>query len=67
VSLLKALRYFLREALVNLARGWKVSLLAILTITVSLLVGGAFLLVSRNLLASWSAGGERPGGHLSAT
>ena len=52
MSLLKALRYFLREALVNLARGWKVSLLAILTITVSLLVGGAFLLVSRNLLAS---------------
>jgi len=52
VSLLKALRYFFREALVNLARGWKVSLLAILTITVSLLVGGAFLLVSRNLLAS---------------
>ncbi len=52
MSLLKALRYFLREALVNLFRGWKVSLLAILTITVSLLVGGAFLLVSRNLLAS---------------
>jgi cell division transport system permease protein len=52
VSLLKALQYFLREALVNLVRGWKVSLLAILTITVSLLVGGAFLLVSRNLLAS---------------
>lgn len=52
MSLFKALRYFFREALVNLARGWKVSLLAILTITVSLLVGGAFLLVSRNLLAS---------------
>ena len=52
MSLLQALRYFLREALVNLTRGWKVSLLAILTITVSLLVGGAFLLVSRNLLAS---------------
>jgi cell division transport system permease protein len=52
VSFVKALRYFLREALVNLARGWKVSLLAILTVTVSLLVGGAFLLVSRNLLAS---------------
>jgi len=52
VSLLKALRYFFHEAVVNLARGWKVSLLAILTITVSLLVGGAFLLVSRNLLAS---------------
>lgn len=52
MSLFQALYYFFREALVNLVRGWKVSLLAILTITVSLLVGGAFLLVSRNLLAS---------------
>jgi cell division transport system permease protein len=52
VSLFKALRYFVGEALINLVRGWKVSLLAILTITVSLLVGGAFLLVSSNLLAS---------------
>jgi cell division transport system permease protein len=52
VSLFKALRYFVGEALVNLIRGFKVSLLAILTITVSLLVGGAFLLVSSNLLAS---------------
>jgi len=52
VSLFQALRAFFREALINLIRGWKVSLLAILTITVSLLVGGAFLLVSRNLLAS---------------
>jgi cell division transport system permease protein len=52
MSLLQALRSFFREALINLFRGWKVSLLAILTITVSLLVGGAFLLVSRNLLAS---------------
>jgi cell division transport system permease protein len=52
VSLFQALFYFFREALVNLVRGWKVSLLAVLTITVSLLVGGAFLLVSRNLLAS---------------
>jgi len=59
VSFLQALRYFFREALVNLARGWKVGLLAILTISVSLLVGGAFLLVSRNLLASverWRGG-----------
>jgi cell division transport system permease protein len=52
MSLLQALRYFFREALVNLLRGWKVGLLAVLTITVSLLVGGAFLLVSRNLAAS---------------
>jgi cell division transport system permease protein len=52
VSLLQALRYFFREALVNLVRGWKVGLLAVATIAVSLLVGGAFLLVSRNLAGS---------------
>jgi cell division transport system permease protein len=52
VSFFKALRYFFREALVNLLRGWKVSLVAVLTIAVSLGVGGAFLLVSRNLEAS---------------
>lgn len=52
MSFLQAIFYFLREALVNLARGWKVSLVAVLTIAVSLFVGGAFLLVSGNLLAS---------------
>jgi cell division transport system permease protein len=52
VSFLQALLSFFREALVNLARGWKVSLVAVLTIAVSLFVGGAFLLVSSNLLAS---------------
>lgn len=51
MKFLQAVGYFFREALVNLARGWKVSLVAVLTITVSLLVGGAFLLVSRNLMA----------------
>lgn len=49
MSLLQALLYFLREAAVNLVRGWKVSLLAVLTIAVSLTVGGTFLLVGRNL------------------
>ncbi len=49
MSLLQALLYFLREAAVNLLRGWKVSLLAVLTIAVSLTVGGTFLLVGRNL------------------
>jgi cell division transport system permease protein len=49
VSLFQALRYFFREALVNLARGFRVSLLAVLTITVSLILGGVFLLASRNL------------------
>lgn len=40
----------------NLIRGWKVSLLAILTIAVSLFLGGVFLLVSGNLralIAGW--------------
>jgi cell division transport system permease protein len=52
LSFLKALRYFFREAAVNLLRSWKVSLLAVLTIAVSLLIGGAFWLVSDNLAAS---------------
>lgn len=52
MTLLGAVAYFLREALVNLVRGWKTSLVAILTIAVSLLLGGAFLLASRNLLES---------------
>jgi cell division transport system permease protein len=52
MTLLGALAYFFREALVNLLRGWKTSLVAILTIAVSLLLGGAFLLASRNLLES---------------
>lgn len=49
MSLFKALRYFFREALVNLGRGFRVSLLAVLTIAVSLTLGGVFLLASRNL------------------
>jgi cell division transport system permease protein len=52
MSFLQALRYFFREAAVNLLRGWKVSLLAVLTIAVSLFIGGAFLLVSDNLESS---------------
>lgn len=52
MSFLQAVYYFFREALVNLGRGWKVGMVAVLTIAVSLFVGGAFLLVSRNLLAS---------------
>ncbi|HYU30694.1 MAG TPA: permease-like cell division protein FtsX [Thermoanaerobaculia bacterium] len=52
MSFLQAILYFFREALTNLARGWKVSLVAVLTIAVSLFVGGAFVLVSSSLLAS---------------
>lgn len=52
MTLFGAVAYFVREALVNLLRGWKTSLVAILTIAVSLLLGGAFLLASRNVLDS---------------
>ena len=52
MKFVQALLYFFREATVNLLRGWKVSLLAVLTIAVSLFVGGAFLLVSGNLSGS---------------
>lgn len=52
MNLARALRYFAREACLNLLRSWRVSLLAVLTITVSLLLGGAFLLASRNLAGS---------------
>jgi cell division transport system permease protein len=55
---LQALRYFAREASVGLLRSWRVSLLAALTIAVSLFLAGAFLLVSRNLeraISEWRA------------
>ncbi len=41
--------YFVREACLNLLRSWKISLLAILTIAVSLFLAGVFFLVSGNL------------------
>jgi cell division transport system permease protein len=49
VTFLRAIAYFFREASINTARGWRVSLLAVFTIAVSLFVGGLFLLVSANL------------------
>jgi cell division transport system permease protein len=58
VTLWKALVYFVREAALNMLRGWRVSLLAVLTIAVSLFVGGIFLLVSGNMarvVESWRA------------
>lgn len=56
MTLGKAFGFFLREASINLWRSWRVSLLAVLTIGVSLFVGGAFLLASGNLeelVARW--------------
>ncbi len=49
MSLLRILRYFLAEATVSLWRSWKVSSLAILTIAMSIFIGGTFLLLSGNL------------------
>jgi cell division transport system permease protein len=56
MSLLQALAYFVREALVGLLRSWRVSVLAVLTIAVSLFLAGTFLLASGNLsraVESW--------------
>ncbi len=49
LSVLRILLFFLREAYLNLRRSWKVSLLAVFTITTSIFVGGLFLLLSENL------------------
>ena len=56
MTLLQALRYFAREAIVSLVRSAKVSTLAVATIAVSLFLAGVLLLVSRNLartVADW--------------
>ncbi len=49
MTFLQAIVYFAREACTSLIRSWKISLLAIMTIAVSLFLGGVFLLVSGNL------------------
>ncbi len=49
MSFSQALAYFAREALLSLVRGWRISLLALLTITVSIFLAGVFLLISTNL------------------
>lgn len=57
----QALVYFLREAFSSLVRSWKVSLVAITTITMSLFLGGVFLLVSSNLrqlIEGWEEEGK---------
>jgi cell division transport system permease protein len=58
VSFAQALIYFIREAFLSLARSWKVSLLAIVTIAMSLFMAGVFLLVAGNLeemIVRWRA------------
>ena len=45
----RALLYFFREAGLSLVRSWKVSLVAVTTIVVSLFVGGIFFVIGENL------------------
>ncbi len=52
MTLIQAVLYFLREAAVNLLRSWKTSFVAVLTIAVSVLLGGVFLLASHNVMGS---------------
>lgn len=49
MNLLRIVGYFFSEAVASLLRSWKVSLLAILTIAMSIFIGGTFLLLSGNL------------------
>jgi len=49
LTFLQALAYFVREAATSLRRSWKVGLLAVLTMAVSLAVGGGLLLAGENL------------------
>lgn len=49
MSLFRIFSYFLGEAVVSLWRSWKVSLVAIMTIAMSVFIGGTFFLLSGNL------------------
>lgn len=49
MSLFRILRYFIGEATSSLLRSWKVSLLAMSTIAMSVFITGTFLLLSGNL------------------
>ncbi len=47
--LIRILGYFVSEAVTSLRRSWKVSLVAIVIIAMSLFIGGTFLLLTTNL------------------
>jgi cell division transport system permease protein len=58
---MRALKYFLNEAIDSLWRGWRAALLAILTIAAGLFVLGFFLMVNANLqrvVSRWSDAAE---------
>ena len=45
MRILRLVAYFLSEATVSLRRSWRVSLLAVCIIAMSVLIGGAFLIL----------------------
>ncbi len=49
MTTLQVIIYFLREAATGMRRSWRVTLLAMVTIGISLFVGGLFLMLGRNL------------------
>jgi len=49
MSILQALIYFLREAVANLVRGWRISSLAVITTALSLFIGGMLILAAGNM------------------
>lgn len=56
MKLWQAILYFFGEAFVNLRRGWRTSLIAVVTIAISLFVGGVFLIAVGNagrLVEEW--------------
>jgi cell division transport system permease protein len=58
---MRALKYFLNEAMASLLRGWRSALLAVLTIAAGLFVLGFFLIVNTNLqrlVQRWSEAAE---------
>ena len=59
MSLWQALWYFVREATQSALRSWRISMVAVLTLAVSLFLCGLFLLVLQNLgstVEGWRAG-----------
>jgi cell division protein FtsX len=57
---MRALKYFLNEAIDSLWRGWRAALLAILTIAAGLFVLGFFLMINANLQRGSAAGAKPP-------
>lgn len=58
MNILQALSYFVSEAISNLVRGWRISMLAVATTALSLFIGGLLLLAGNNLtraIENWRA------------